>query len=485
VSDFSDEADARRRLHPVTIFLGWIRRLPSYVFAIPALAVAREGWVVLAVGVGIFLFSIIGAWIAWRTFTYRIDEDALVIERGLIQRSRRAIPLERIQDVSIEQKLLQRLFGVVSVRIETGGSDSDEGTLDSVSTAEAQRLRETLKGSVRAAARPVEISADGEPAITAPETPIFAMSPGRILLFGAFSFSLVWMAALFGIFQFVDDLLPIDRDDVERWIDSAGAQASAGIGVMLVLAVVLFLLVLGFLSGLVATFIREFGFRLTLGEGRFRRVRGLLTRSEVVIAIRRIQLAVIQRPLVSGMFGYAGLQFQSLGGSNDKGGRQEMAPFATDDEIGRIIDAAGMPQFETPGMKPVAFAHVIRAFVSKAVPFIIAVAAVGSFVTRWALLGLIAVPVIVGVSLLLRRFHRYALRPASLQVMRGVLKRRDWVVPYASVQVVTVRRGPLQRLLGVATVQVDTAGAQRHRPNVEDAHLADAVDLANELIARA
>jgi putative membrane protein len=480
VSGDLDYLDEPRHLHPASIFMGWLRRLPSFAVAIPALIFAKQGWIVLA-GLGaVFLVSALLAWLRWRHFTYRIDGDALVIEQGLLSRSRRAIPLERIQDVSIEQGVLARILGVVKVKIETGGGTADEGSLESVSAAEAHRLRETLRAGVRMASPAVAGTDAGT------EEPLFAMSFGRVLLFGAFSFSLLWMAALGGALQFVDDILPIRRRDVIAWLDIAGHEASARFGITLVLAAIGALLVLGFLSGLVGTVLREFGFRLMHGEGRFRRVRGLLTRSEVAIAIRRIQLVLIERRLVRGALGFAALEFQALGGSNDKGGRQAMAPFATAAEIGAVIDAAGMPRFERPGMKPVALGHVARALVEKAVPFAAALTATALILTPWAWWGLVSVPAIIGVSLLLRRYHRYATRETSVQVMRGVLRRREWVVPYAAVQVVSVRQGLLQRMLGIASVQIDTAGASgQARPHVEDAMTGDAIALTRELIARA
>jgi putative membrane protein len=97
---------------------------------------------------------------------------------------------------------------------------------------------------------------------------------------------------------------------------------------------------------------------------------------------------------------------------------------------------------------------------------------------------LVLVP-IAAVALLQRRFRRYALRDTSLQVMRGVIAQRDWIVPYENVQVVTLRAGWLQRRLGMASVLVDTAGAGGGgAPDVVDLATADARALAMGLVAR-
>lgn len=53
----------------------------------------------------------------------------------------------------------------------------------------------------------------------------------------------------------------------------------------------------------------------------------------------------------------------------------------------------------------------------------------------------------------------YAERDDDLLVVSGILFRRLVLVPYGRMQLVDVRRGPLERYLGLATVQLHTAAA--------------------------
>lgn len=58
-----------------------------------------------------------------------------------------------------------------------------------------------------------------------------------------------------------------------------------------------------------------------------------------------------------------------------------------------------------------------------------------------------------------RRF-RFALREDALYLERGVLVHVSTVVPYVRVQHVDTRRGPLERLAGLASTVVYTAGSR-------------------------
>lgn len=472
----SDETP--RRVHPGTIAIGLVKSAPSTLFALPAmLAFSGEfglGRVVLLTLAGIAAMAFF-TWLGWWHATYRLTDDAFLIEGGVLHRSRRSIPLERVQDVSIEQKPLARLFGLALVRIETGGGDKDEATLDSVTLAEAHRLRLALR---RLPAAPD--SAPEAPGAAGP--PLFAMRLGRVLLYGLFNFSLVWLAAIFAFLQTADDLFSFDWEEL---IGIAGRELRSHLTVTAGLTVLAVAVALGIVAGLLRTLAREYGFRLDSREGRFRRIRGLLTRSEVVIVRARVQLALIRRGMISGRLGWRSLEFQTLGGSDDGSGRQAMAPFARDEEVERVIDAAALPRFEADALIPVSHGHVLRAALRHGLPVLLIFAVAGAFLP-WLWAGIALVPLPVGLALLQRRRHRYGLRETSAQVTRGVLTQRDWIVPYGAVQAISVRRSWLQRRLGLATVTIDTAGAKGfHRPDIADVATPIAVDLAQTLVARA
>jgi len=91
-------------------------------------------------------------------------------------------------------------------------------------------------------------------------------------------------------------------------------------------------------------------------------------------------------------------------------------------------------------------------------------------VTIWEILGIVPRGVVlVPVLLLLAWFvvriplKRYAARGYSidadrLRVVRGLMWRKDTVVPFGRVQHIDVHRGPLERHYGLATLVVHTAG---------------------------
>ncbi|WP_448658111.1 PH domain-containing protein [Sphingomonas sp. CJ99] len=468
--------EAPRRTHPATILIRALRDLPQTLLALPALyAALSKGGAFALLLLPVAMLAVIGffAWLKWQAFTYRIGEDELVIADGVLNKSRRSIPLERIQDVSTEQKPLARLFGLALVRIETAGGDKNEGLLDSVSMAEADRLRALL----RRGGGGVQSMAAADDAAPVAATPVFAMSMRRVLTLGLFRFSLVWIAVALGGLQFLDNFIDFEQVNYREVIRQGGEQVRDSISPLLIALLALLAAAIGVISGLVRTLFKEHGFTLTAADGRFRRVRGLTTRTEVVIANARIQLALIRHGRIARLFGWQSLAVQMLGGSDDPGGLQDLAPLARAEETTRILDVAGLPPWGDPVLVPVAFAHSIRAMVGySTLPLI---GFVGLMVVQpwlWPLGVLLVGPVWLG--WLQRRHHRYALDAGTLRITRGVLRRRAWIVPAAHVQTVTLSRGWLARRLGVATLVCDTAGASlASAVVVRDLPLADATTL--------
>ncbi|HEX6374758.1 MAG TPA: PH domain-containing protein [Allosphingosinicella sp.] len=479
----SDAAIADRRLHPGTIALRFVKEAPSTLLALPAaLAFTSRtgltGALFLAAGLAGLLLLV--KWLAWRRFRYGVGTAEIVIESGILHRNRRSIPFDRIQDVDIERTFLARLLGLAKVRIETGAGGKDEGLLDSVSLDEAQRLRETVRAR-RAGAAPADAGADADAAAGPAGSILFEMDVPRLILFGAFNFSLVYIAGLFALLQTFDRFLPFDIYDPARWLGLVDEYLPHRWTFGAIAAVLLMAALLGIVAGILRTLSRDYGFKLSLDGDRFRRERGLFTRSEVVIARRRVQLAQVDGGPLRGLFGWAGLSFQTLGAGTDRGGFQSAAPFAQRSEIEGVLAQAPPLRLPPPALIRVSRRHILRSAATRLVPALVAILAL-SIWARPALLLLALLPLLAAAAALERRFHRYALADDLLFVARGVWRRRLWILPLANVQALSLSRGLVQRRLGLATLAVDTAGASLlNAPRIIDLRLEAAAKLAAEI----
>jgi putative membrane protein len=486
----SGETVADRRVHPGTVILRALKGAPQTLVAAPAALSFISGgglWRAAAVAAALAAVGILAQALTWWRFRYGVGAGEIVIESGILHRNRRSIPFERVQDVDIERGPLARIFGLAKVRIETGAGGKDEGLLDSVTVAEADRLRATVRAWREGEGAPAAIH-DPATEAAAPAVPqarlLFAMALPRVLLFGLFNFSLAFIAGAFALLQTFDEILPFDIYDPARWVGLVGDNLPQRFTAGAIAAVLVLALILGVIAGLVSTVSRDFGYRLSIEGGRFRRERGLLTRSEAVIARARIQIARLETGPIRRAFGWFGLSFQTLGAASDGSGRQVAAPFARQDELDPILaETRPLRLPQEAALTMVSQRHILRALLRNLLPPLAAILW-GAVFWRPALFFLALLPLLAITSALERRFHRYALDGDMLFIAKGVLRQRLWIIPLRNAQAISVARSWLQRRLGIATLAIDTAGAPgRDAPRIVDIDRETARGLAAAIAA--
>ena len=121
-----DSPGLARRTAPLSVVTGTFAVLQNVI--VPAIAIGisgigGSGRFLLAVGmvVAAVVLGSVGGYLRWRRLTYTVGEADIRVESGILSRAARSVPYERIQDVSIEAKLVPRLLGLVAVKFETGG----------------------------------------------------------------------------------------------------------------------------------------------------------------------------------------------------------------------------------------------------------------------------------------------------------------------------------------------------------------------------
>jgi len=90
---------------------------------------------------------------------------------------------------------------------------------------------------------------------------------------------------------------------------------------------------------------------------------------------------------------------------------------------------------------------------------------------------LVAAWVVLGMPGRRYRSRGYAMGEDRLRVVRGMLFRKDTVVPFGRVQHLDVEQGPLERYFGLATLTMHTAGTHNASVRLPGLLRADAVAM--------
>ncbi|MBH9538760.1 PH domain-containing protein [Novosphingopyxis sp. YJ-S2-01] len=481
-----------QRTHPLSIVTGFIAALPQALYAIPALLVGGGKALPFLIFIipTIIALSGFARWLTWRHFTYRIGEEEIRIDQGVVSRQSRSVPFERIQDVGLEQKLLPRLLGLAAVKIETGGGKGEDAELSYLKLADAEALRDLIRDRKQGVISETNAAAKATVEDEAP--PLFAMDTRRLIIAGLFNFSLVVIGLTFAFLTQIQDFLPFDLYDTEFWMGVAGRvhiEEIRTIGlaaqIMAALGGVLILIAVGILSGIIRTVLRDYGFRLSRVPAGFRRQRGLLTLTDVVLPRHRVQAALILSGPIRRHFGWRELKFQSLAQDSKAGSDHSVAPLAHPQELEPILTEAGLENA----------ADAARFHRAKLGPFLlnwsILALLIGGGATALLFIAPLAAPVayaIAGWFLLLAwlrwRYHRHALVGGQLYVQTGWWRQRLTLLPMVKTQSIDLVRSPADRLFGTAGLVFGVAGGSASFPlHLRALPLADAAALRETIMA--
>ncbi|MEP5936872.1 MAG: PH domain-containing protein [Erythrobacter sp.] len=474
------------RTDPKSFVVQGIAGLRSAVLPIAAVYFSMRGTGSLAIIIAIFAgLAFVGlgagtAYLRWRKFTYQVNSEDIRVESGIISRTARSVPFERIQDVSLEQSLIPRLFGLVSVKFETGSGGGEDISLQFLAEAEGEKLRELVRarkdGVVETDAL-VEASTVGEVVLDTAnheqaET-LFAMDGRRLFTFGMFEFSLAVFAVLAGLAQYAEWFVDYEIWDVDLWREVASEQQGwlAGLGQLGQAFGALFgligLFVVGSATGLVRTYLRDWGFILEQTARGFRRRRGLLTKTDVVMPAHRVQAINIGTGILRYRFGWHSLNFVSL--AQDSGSSNHIvAPFAKMDEIEPVIEAAG---FHAPSESLDWHRASKRSRFDSLVleSGIVALAAIPVAIFApaiFALIPLAIAAVLAFANYYSWRFFRHATDHDQLFSSRGLFSPSTQIASQVKLHSAEVSQGPIAQRRGYATLHLGLAGGTFSIPGI-------------------
>lgn len=489
------------RLHPLTIAFAFLKAARGIIYLVPLFLVGNKVWGFIAL-ISVIASTIVTSLARYFSFSYRIEGNELITQQGILERKQRSIPLERIQEIRVEQGVLHRVFDVVDAKIETGGGEGAEASLSVLSRSEVERLRQAV--FERAAKIRADVGAgavDELVAVTPERVVIRRLGLKDLILIGLTTNHIISALALAGaLWNFAEDLLPgnfyqragetLYRESSRFFMrDAAPAIALAVVGA---LAVVL----IGVVFSTITAIIRFHGFTLSISGEDLHRRYGLLTRRSSSLPRRRIQLLKIEERLFRRMFGLATLRADTSGShhdnEDDESGRDVLLPItrrgAVDPLLTTFFPDFDVGQTELAEWRRVSRLAIRQGVIKGAIGCALAAAILISVQWRLASLWpLTLLPLVYFISVANYRNLGFALSERYFCARRGWTGRSTHIVPINKIQAVEVRQSPLDRRLGLATLSIDTAGQAYTGggPQINNLPIDQAREIASALAHRA
>ncbi|WP_128983073.1 PH domain-containing protein [Streptomyces roseicoloratus] len=401
-------------------------------------------------------------WIRLRRTRYRVGTERIDLHTGLLVVTRRSLARERVRSVDLTANPLERLLGLVKVRIGTGEHTDGESTLelDLVTRSEGEHLRRTLLA--RPAGTAGDTAHDGVLATLDPRwiryAPVSFVAP---LLGGAAAGAVMQVSDWFGA-----------QDEVIHWI----GDRLEGVPLPWIIAELVLLATAAGVIGALGLWIETWShYRLEREPGGTLRVRrGLLTARSVSLEERRLRGVELVEPLGVRLFRAARVDAVATGlaqDDDDKHGDLKNllppAPRAVADRVAARVLREAEPPTGTPleAHPRAARTRRLRRALGCALGPAAVLAALGAWLTPVLLYlaGGVAVVLTPLALLLARDAYRslgHGVSGAYLVTRSGSVRRSTVALRRAGVIGWTVRQSWFQRRAGLLTLSATTAAGE-------------------------
>ena len=297
----------RQSLLGVVVYLTRnFRAMLTLLITFVAIAASKPAFWLIA-GIAIIPIAIILSVLAYyqyRSFTFHVSDNELIIHKGVFFKERTVIGVDRIQSIQVTENLVQRVLGLVALKVDTAGSKGNELEIPALEVKHANALKELLYTRKKELAQSGEFATESVPLgdlehreikaneiaeADEPEKQLVHLSLWDLIVVGLTENHLrtgfIAVAFVFGTLSQYKDIY---ESYLEESVDEYAVQA-ANAGLMFVLIMVAVFVILSLVISIVRTFLRFFDLKAVLKLQAVEIRTGLVKRETFRVPIRKIQ----------------------------------------------------------------------------------------------------------------------------------------------------------------------------------------------------
>lgn len=407
----------------------------------------------------IVLYQLLLALLEYFRFYYHVEDDELVIQRGVLRKKRVSIPFDRIQGINFEQNVLHRMLGAVEFHVDTAGSQSREVSLEALSEEKAAILRDYILNN-----KTEEIEDDREDSTlekkaVEKQREIFSVDLATLFKIGLTANHIQTMGIilgfLWGIYTYAEEIFRFNPDDIINAYERVVGYSIAIFSVWIVASILL---------SLIRTVFQFYNLKFWQYEKGFKWVAGLLTRQEQSAPFEKVQYIRWRTNPLRDMIGLYSLKLFVAGSARSR----------------TISDLPGSTADHVKAVQKVLYPENWLAFgegrtISKAVigrrilyfgiiPVLIGGPLLFLSYNWWALLLLLWLPLIGWTSVRYQRRWTYWVNEEMVKTFSGVIGSRETLLPIYKIQAVSFSQTPYQRRKDLVNLNLSTAAGQLRIP---------------------
>lgn len=311
------------------------------------------------------VIAIVISILSWKNFKVYVKDDMLVSEKGVFNKVKQEIPFEKITTVNSNQGIINRIFGVTTLKIDTGAVNGTESEVKiSLKTNIADKLKaeilsgdnndEVLKTCEAENRQPKEkqlVDSEHE------EVVLIKAGNKSLALYALTKGKLGWIGGMFLLLTQVDgffegklsEFASSNSEGILNSIESNIARSSIWTIVMLIVIGLLIAYILCAMISIISKIIKFYDYKVYKRNDSINIEYGLITKKKFSMPISKIQSIKFTQNITQQLLGVYNMEAVVIGyGGNEGESTPMLYPIANEDEKNKIIDEV-IPRFKFNG----------------------------------------------------------------------------------------------------------------------------------------
>lgn len=407
-------------------------------------ALAGTGVVLLIVAV-ILIYN----WVVWAKTWIFVDNEAIVIERNLLNRKVNTIGMKNISNINMEQNIFERIVGTYKIKLDTNSATTANET--DVKIILSKDKAEWFKQQIMQ-----RMNEEQEEVVVVEEEYDVEYKAKDIIMHCVYTASPV--AVLFCVAFIVGCAIALNS------VNTGAAIVDGLINVLgSVLAVVV--IVGSVFQSLVRDFFVYYGFKARRHENKIYLTHGFFKKRQYTIAVDKINAVKMEAPLVSRMLGRQFVKVICVGVGDEENENSMLLLSEKTTDMERKLSIL-LPEFviqqpeiirrEKHSMWSAIAGYAVCILVWVAIAVVFGVMDVIQIETMWIRAMIIVIAIIVLILTGLSTYFNYktcgiGLEQNNLLIIMGSFYKSSIWIPYSKIQEVQYAQGPIARHFGYAS----------------------------------
>lgn len=437
------------------IVLMLISSVDDFSSALSAVAAGEVSLFEALLGMGIFfliiVIGLVANWIVWLKTYISIDDEAIVVERNLLNRKVRTIGMKNISNINMEQNIFERIIGTYKIKLDTNSSTTANETDVQIILSKEKALWFKNEVMLRMKGETEEAVLEEADEIMEYDVEYTMQDILKHCLFTANPISVIFCLGVIGGLIFSMRIANFDEEFMSSIVEILGGLFAV------------FIVVLTVFQSLVQDFFVYYGFKAKRQGEKIYLSHGLLKKRQYTIAVDKINGIKMVAPVVSRIFGRQYVQVVCVGVGDEKNENSKILLAEKTEDIEEKL-ALLLPEFDIrqPKLMKRHKCSLWKEVCNIILTGIVCVVAMYFVGVRnvleidevlWRVMPVTIFCAIVFASTVLGNVLRYqtakvGLSERNLFIVNGTYGKVSVWIPYSKIQELDLTQGPLARHFG-------------------------------------